>query len=831
MLSLRKFKHKGPALCDVLNWSHPVDDGVVLGKDGSLLAGWFYRGDDIAALTDVERNWKTERIARAISRLSGGWASWHIAARLPASSYPDREASHFPDPISRLIDEERRERFLAEGRHYETEHAFVVSYTPPLRHQSKFAELMYDDDAEAAPSLLGSRILDQFKKAIGDLEDSIGDAVRLRRMSGFSVHDDLGREHHQDMLVNFLHFCLTGELVSLNIPSAGAYLDTIIGGKEFWPSTTPRIGGSLDGKFIACIRIQGFPQETYPQILASLDDLAIPYRWSSRMIYLDTHEAQAMFRGYRRKWKQQVRGFVHQVLKINTTYVNEDALSMSEQAGIVLSEASSGLVSMGYYTPVIVLMDPDRDILIENARTVVREIKRLSFAAEIEEINPEEAWLSSLPGHTVPNVRRPPIFSDNLADLLPLSSVWAGEDVHPCPFYPPDSPPLMYASTPGSTPFRVNTHVGDLGHTLVFGPTKAGKSTLLSTVALQALRYPGMTIFAFDKGYSMWAGVNACRGRHYDIGGDDSRVSLAPLSVLDGLSDVIWAEQWIETCFQLQTGKAPSPKQRGEIHRVIELMKSEKDGRTLTHFVAQVQDDDIRQALKYYTLEGTLGGLVDAEHDSIVGSHFVVFEVEHLMGMGEPALIPVLLYLFRVFERSLKGQPAYLILDEAWIMLGNPVFRAKIREWLKVMRKNNCAVVIATQSLSDASRSGILDVLVESCPTKIFLPNEEADVRGDGGPRALYEMMGLNDVQIETIRTATKQRHYYLVSPEGCRLFDLGLGPIALSFVGVSGRADVAHIRRIAAREPERWPYLWLRERGVDVSRFDWMLPQLEEVA
>ena len=102
------------------------------------------------------------------------------------------------------------------------------------------------------------------------------------------------------------------------------------------------------------------------------------------------------------------------------------------------------------------------------------------------------------------------------------------------------------------------------------------------------------------------------------------------------------------------------------------------------------------------------------------------------MALGEKNLIPVLLYLFRHFERSLTGAPALLLLDEAWVMLGHPVFREKIREWLKVLRKANCAVVLATQSLSDAVRSGILDVLLESCPTKILLPNEEADKGGSG---------------------------------------------------------------------------------------------------
>ena len=85
--------------------------------------------------------------------------------------------------------------------------------------------------------------------------------------------------------------------------------------------------------------------------------------------------------------------------------------------------------------------------------------------------------------------------------------------------------------------------------------------------------------------------------------------------------------------------------------------------------------------------------------------------------MGDRNLIPVLLYLFRRIEKRLTGEPSLLILDEAWLMLGHPVFRDKIREWLKVLRKANCAAVLAPQSISDADRSAIIDVLKEICPT------------------------------------------------------------------------------------------------------------------
>jgi type IV secretion system protein VirB4 len=145
-------------------------------------------------------------------------------------------------------------------------------------------------------------------------------------------------------------------------------------------------------------------------------------------------------------------------------------------------------------------------------------------------------------------------------------------------------------------------------------------------------------------------------------------------------------------------------------------------------------------------------------------------------------------------------------------MLGHPVFRDKIREWLKVLRKANCAVVMATQSISDAERSGIMDMLKESCPTKICLPNGAAR---EPGSREFYERMGFNERQIEIVASAIPKRDYYITSPEGRRLFDMALGPLALSFVGASGKKDLKQIRKLKEQYGRDWPIHWLEMRGV----------------
>ncbi|HET6335471.1 MAG TPA: conjugal transfer protein TrbE, partial [Polyangiales bacterium] len=566
----------------------------------------------------------------------------------------------------------------------------------------------------------------------------------------------------------------------------------------------------------------GLPLESYPGMLNALAELPCEYRWSSRFIFLDAHEAVQHLERFRKKWRQKVRGVLDQVLQSHTGAVDRDAVDMVSDAEAAISDVNSGLVAQGYYTSCVVLMDVDRDVVTRAAEQTYRVVTRLGFAARIEDVNTIEAWLGSLPGHGVQNVRRPLLNSFNFADLLPSSTIWAGESAAPCPYYPPGSPPLMQCMTTGATPFRLNLHVRDVGHTLMFGPTGAGKSTHLAMLAAQLRRYPGLQLYAFDKGLSLYPLVSAVRastagrsGLHFALGGDGD-LAFAPLQFLETRSDRAWAMEWIDLVLGLNNLKT-SAEQRNEIARAV-LNMHETGSRSLTELVLTLQDQELRAVLEQYTVRGSMGHLLDAQHDGLALSDFTVFEIEELMSLGDRFALPVLWYLFRRIERSLQGRPSAILLDEAWLMLGHPVFREKIRQWLKVLRKANCLVVLATQSLSDAARSGILDVLTESCATKIFLPNPNAR---EESAAALYQGMGLNSRQIEILATATPKRHYYYVSDQGRRLYEIALGPFALAFCGASGKEDLETIRKLEAQHQDAWVPRWLERRRVAVPALE----------
>ena len=132
---------------------------------------------------------------------------------------------------------------------------------------------------------------------------------------------------------------------------------------------------------------------------------------------------------------------------------------------------------------------------------------------------------------------------------------------------------------------------------------------------------------------------------------------------------------------------------------------------------------------------------------------------------------------------------------------------------MKTLRKKNASVIFATQSLADVETSAIAPAIIESCPTRIFLPNERA---GEPQIKRVYERFGLNERQIDILARATPKRDYYCQSRRGNRLVDLGIGEVALAFAAASSKTDQRHISELIAEQGQSgFAAAWLRHRGL----------------
>lgn len=819
----REFLTKRRGLPDLLRYATVIRSGVILGKGGELMATFKYRGPDMQCASDAELNILRMRVANMIKRLSGGWMLHSTTLRKESMNYSDGGA--FPGAVTQAIENERRAQYRAEGAHYENEYYLTFTYLPDAILVSKIKEFAYETEEKDRfnPVRLAEKAISYFERQILDLTGELetGLSNRLHRVKARRKLDTvLHRRVWFDEQLSYFHECLTGINQPIRLPMelVPHGVDYILGSYGFSTGIKPQ----LDGKYIRVVAIESLPEAgTYFGILETLNKLPVEFRWTTRWIARDSAKVIAETDKLRSKWRQKIRGFVADMTGRVGGAINKHASDMADDAEAVMNDVESNEVAFGYWTSTIILRGTDASNLESSVQFLIKNIRAAGFVCRNEDVNCTEAFLGSLPGHGYENVRRPSIHSMNLTDCLPLTSTWQGPIENPCGFYkkyfPNNSvPPLFYGSASGGTPFRVVLHNGDLGHTLVIGPTGAGKSTLLGLMVQSHFRYPHAKVFAFDKGESMLALCRGEGGAFYNFLDDESNVSssigFAPFCHIERLSERIWAADYVETILELHK-VAVDIDIREEIRRALELLATRPANmRSFTHLAQLVQTKEIRQVLGLYEYE-LAAGMLNRTEDTISTNRFTVFELEHLMEMGEIHVVPVLMYLFRIVERSLDGSPVMIPLDEAWVMLQNPLFEAKLKAWLKVLRKANALVVFATQELQDVANSPIASTIFSACQTKILLPNAEAQSEENA---KLYRMIGLTDREIELLTYATPKRDYFFKSPAGRRLFQLELGPVALAFVGASGKDDRLTIKELYRIHGDTWALHWLKLQGID---------------
>jgi type IV secretion system protein VirB4 len=791
MLYLAEYRQRPAMLADWLPWAGLIAPGVVLNKDGSFQRTARFRGPDLDSATQGELIATTARLNNALRRLGSGWALFIDAERRPAADYP---RSDFPEALSWLVDEERRAAFEQTGSHYESGYHLTLVYLPPEESRARAAKLLYENTPTSGVDWrerLAAFVAETDR--VFDLLDGV--------MPEIAWLDD-------SETLTYLHATISTRRFPLAVPQVPFHLDALLADSALIGGLAPMLGD----QHLRVVTVRGFPISTWPGLLDDLNRLGFAYRWSTRFLCLDKAEAEKELTRLRRQWFAKRKNVIallrETIFQQESPLVDTDASNKAMDADAALQELGSDQVAFGYVTATVTVMDADAAAADEKLRRVERTIQSRGFVTIPETLNAVEAWLSSIPGHAYANVRQPSISTLNLAHLMPLSAVWAGPEKNKHL----GGPPLIVTRTDGDTPFRLVTHIGDVGHTLVVGPTGMGKSVLLATLAMQFRRYHGSRIFAFDMGRSMRATILGLGGEHYDLGSDGA-IAFQPLARIDRENYRTWAAEWVEGRL-LHEGIAIGPEEKAAVWSALgSLAGVPVEQRTLTGLSVLLQSNALRQALAPYVLGGAHGRLLDADHDRLGSADVQGFEMEELMP-SKAAVLAVLGYLFARFDERFDGSPTLLILDESWLFLDDPVFAARIRQWLKTLRKKNVSVIFATQSLADIKDSSIAPAIIESCASRIFLPNPQAT---EPQIRTIYEGFGLNSRQIEIVATAEPRRDYYYQSRLGNRLFDLDLGPATLAFVGAStpqDQRDIDHVLMNAGTPG--FAGAWLRHGGLD---------------
>lgn len=774
-----------PRLEYLLPWKFiEPDTGVVFNKDNSMFCVYGFRGPDMESSTKSELGQFCLRLNNAFTRLGTGFSIYLESQRRVSSQY---DASVMPTPLLQQCEDERK-AYYESSSHYESQYYLVLAHVPPAQTRSKIQQF-FIQDAEAnkeggnKDAKLFIKLCDTFLANCDLIAGLLGNF--LTNIERLSVEETL----------RYLHNMVSDHDMEIHY-NPDQYLCDYLADCGLLCGREPRLGT----KWFKAIGFIEYVPFTHAGMLDALNNLNIEYRWSCRFECLSTMDAKKVLSGYQKYWGQSAKSLPTMLREAITQRESQDALDTDalmnrDDAAQALAELASGAVSYGYYTPVVIVMDEDKEKCDEKAHRVLNAINSLGFTARIETDNSIEAWRGTIPGCFRCNVRLPPVSSLNFCHLAPATAIWPGDKKNKHL----KGPVLLYTDSNGYTPFRLSLHVGDLGHTMIVGPSGSGKSVLLNTLEAHFMKYPNANVYIFDKAASSRALTYALGGHFYNLAAEgSSELSFQPLARIDDVEERKWAKDWI-LAYLISKNMTITPVEDNYVWNALQSMqKFGEKQRTMTIFCEMVQSEDIREALRPLTMKGSYGGLFDNNTDFAGSGHWQVYEMETLM--NTPGIVPPTLdYLFHRIESSIKDAkgPSMILLDECWMFFDNPAFKAKLREYFKDMRKKNTSIIFATQNLSDiASKEDLMTTVMENCPNRIYLPNANAMNQQN---MEMYRMFGCNDRQIQIISEITPKQDYYYSSEKGNRIFSLALQPAELPFVTATGKSDQQKINQILA--------------------------------
>lgn len=799
-LDMMQFKERQNQLKYVLPYAFMIDDGVCLLKDGALMTTYQVEYPDLESSAASDIAGVAAIFNRSIMTLSKneGWAVFFDVRRVKTREYP---AGHFTNPAGWLIDQRRAENFHNYGEHYTSKYYISFAYQLPNDAEEKTTRIFFKGGGNSEKSQEGRRkspfgtknlsavqrecdiFLDECAKVMGSMQNKL-----------WIYHLD------NSELFSYIKSSISLDEEDLIYPEGTFFfLDNYICDKNVETSMPLKIGDL----YVPVLSVMDFPDKTYPAIFDGLNRTMQEYRWTTRFIPLSKEASLREAKKYQDKYfskrKSGLTLFTEMTMNVEIDKVDQGAIAMEAEASQINEDLTMGNFVLGYYTSNLMCWDKSLERAKEKSRQLQQVVRACGFGVMEENINNFNAWQGMLPGNVYANVRRPLLSTQNLSNVIPLSSAWQGNARNDfmeetCG----SSTPLCVCSTSYGTPFFLNLNKRDVGHTFIFGPTGAGKSTLLSLLMAQATKYEGANIVCIDKQLSSRAFMVAGGGVYVEPGKD--AVAFQPLSELKNpdecgaeeyMESVLWCQQFIEGLLA-QQGIETTPAMSKVITETLRLVstKPNKDLSTFQEY-AMYQDshtgeNTIQLGIEPYCMGGQFGSIFDADRTTMSLSKLMTIEMGSLMRLSEKAVAPALFYIFRYLEKLWNVPPGakqpltFLFLDEAWLYLQHPIFAKFIQEWLRTLRKKKVFCIFATQEVSAASKSSLKETIDQQCLTKIYLADESAT---NPALAKSYADFGLTESEIVAISNAQMKRDYYFKNPDGCRMFSLDLDDFQLALI------------------------------------------------
>ena len=526
----------------------------------------------------------------------------------------------------------------------------------------------------------------------------------------------------------------------------------------------------LDDYYVKILTLKEPSAQSFPLIFKRLLEVEANYYVVTEWKKEDSGKTRRIIQAKRRHFHNTKRSFISQV-NLNDGPAQDVLLDDSKESQV--RELGEGIKEIelhgnyfGQFSLTVVIYDLDI-AKVERACAEFYKVFSVHDAQLYEEkYNLLNAFLAAVPGNNAFNLRYLYLLNTNYADFSFLFTLHCGEprNRHLRQEY------LAVLETNHHTPYFLNLHYRDVAHTMILGRTGAGKSFLLNFLITNLQKYAPHT-FIFDLGGSFESLTHLFGGSYVRVGLESEDFKINPFSLPPTKENFDFLALFLKVLIQGSGAAELDPATERDLYHQIENLYAVDPALRTLGVLANTLGHEMSDRLARWTRGGQFGFLFDNSEDTISFSQFQCFDFQGMSQYPE-ILEPLLFYILHranavIADRQITQVFKAFFIDEAWVFLKNPSIQRYVVEALKTWRKHNAAMVLSTQSLDELRRSDILDVIIESCATKIFLANPDMD-------RELYRrQFHLNENEVELISNLIPKQQFLIKTPELAKVANL----------------------------------------------------------
>ncbi len=814
-------------ITELVPWLFPITPEIVVCKDSGLLASFEFEGIDGDATTSQDVAIQLDRLDTAMRFVSDRPVTiWWTVRRARTNHYPE---GSFSDNIGRDLDENHKMRFLA-GKNYVNRHYLSILLAPEQgasRYFDRMQALIKEGESPISAMVTAARTLfsDQYAFAweAREIDYTVARYEEVLEAVASTLRDISMRRLRGTELLGFLRSTITPDLPDRPCSwDENRFLDGLL------PSSAISVGEDvlrIGDAYASALSMKSWPESTWSgamdMLLSTPGEMVMShcYRIAGRV---ELQKRVSSVKRYNELLKYPLKSYIIGAFRggqMNDSSMNRARAEAVEDAQEVEREMTAGRLFWGWHNVTCVFFGQTPDEARNLSREALSVMHNSALPGAVREtLHLLSAFATTMPGQYRECQRWSLLSCQNMGDVAPIRSVLKGEESNEYLSKQTgrECSALTVLTTDYLTPFYFNFHSGALGHAMVVGPSRSGKSVFINFLLSQWRKYEPCRVIIFDKDFSCKAPTLLQGGQHINMSDTSESVRLNPISLVGDKAHWPFVVDWV--CGLLSSrGYVVTAQDEKSVWEAIEEVANdpyEPHRRLLSVFTQLPMHLQVQ--LDPWVGDKPLAKYFDNVEDSFSISDFCCIEMGEVL--RNPRLARAFMqYAFyriqRMLEENRQGKvvPTIVYLEECWFLLEDETFAAKIRDMLKTYAKLTANVVMATQSLEDLAAAGgkVFSSIRDNIPTRIFLPNPYA---GSESLRKLYRSeFELTDDQIDRIRAARPRENYFIVKPGVARMATCAFSKEQVAVLRSDAAALSLFEKHLASQSPD-WKSRYLEE-------------------